>query len=790
VAGPQGIQGIQGTAGTSVKLLAPVADAASLPATGNTAGDGRLTLDNGHLHYWNGTAWQDNGLVRGPKGDQGAPGTPGVQGPAGAQGLAGVKGDQGDPTIINGTSPIAASTVGNTATISVSDATATTKGVVQLADAAAITAGTAGRVVDAAQLKAAAPADASTTVKGVVQLADAAAITAGTAGLVVDAAQLKAAAPPDATTAVKGVDTQKWKITTGVLSPADATNDVLIDKLAGTAGANVIVNKDGKLLRRQAIIHSAVAPTMTSHPDLIHGSIWVDTSQNPPVMHLWDTMANAGAGGWEELSSVPKPINPAPSDFAANPAFDSGTGTQADPFIITPSTVAAPGGTVQSAQQLTLNGQKAGAAINWTDNSVGAGNRFQQSGGVVPASGTVNLRLSYLDTPNSTASQNYTGNLQLGTTYFRWVVTQQASRAPDVGTVTLADVAGGSRFTSVSFPVSATMTDDGLPTSTKKLKAYVEGTLKASAMTGAIVSVGNQATPAVIGTVTTKNISPLTGNTQDIFDTSDTSGFGGTVASGASGEVTITFPAPITVTSLRILGYCRNGGTLPYSTSFKFNGGAEIKPPTNVTTIYGGRIDWIDFTPLLTLPIQVTTIKHILTVPNGTTEEYKMNAVEINGKRLVGGQAGKLLTFADASTFASFSPDEAVTESGGGDDATGTIDTIDAAAKTILLRDVTGTWDTGSAVKGQPKTTANTKLYCKLNAAGAVSDLQSADPGFTAWTPAGTGPYTGTVTFPALLPTGAAPDTDLPAGTSITVEVEASNTSGSDSAKSNTVTPA
>jgi hypothetical protein len=73
------------------------------------------------------------------------------------------------------------------------DATTTAKGIVQLADAAAITAGTAGRVVDAAQLKANVPtiADATTTVKGIVQLADAAAITAGTAGRVVDAAQLK-----------------------------------------------------------------------------------------------------------------------------------------------------------------------------------------------------------------------------------------------------------------------------------------------------------------------------------------------------------------------------------------------------------------------------------------------------------------------------------------------------------------------------------------------------------------------------------------------------------------------
>ena len=124
----------------------------------------------------------------------------------------------------------------------------------------------------------------------------------------------------------------------------------------------------------------------------------------------------------------------------------------------------------------------------------------------------------------------------------------------------------------------------------------------------------------------------------------------------------------------------------------------------------------------------------------------------------------------------------------------GLVSSIDATAKTMTLATSVGTWgpaNAGHYVIGSTKSTpvANVKLYCKLDAAGAVSDLQSADPGFTAWTPAGTGPYTGTVTFPATLPTGNAPDADLPAGTTITVEVEASNTAGSDSAKSNTLTP-
>jgi len=126
-----------------------------------------------------------------------------------------------------------------------SSATTAKAGVVQLADSIAIGAGTAGRVVDAAQLKAATPdatesvkgiaeiattaevttgtddtrivtpaklkayvatavSDATTSAKGIVQLADAAAVTAGTTGRVVDAAQLKAAATPAATTTTAG----------------------------------------------------------------------------------------------------------------------------------------------------------------------------------------------------------------------------------------------------------------------------------------------------------------------------------------------------------------------------------------------------------------------------------------------------------------------------------------------------------------------------------------------------------------------------------------------------------
>jgi len=121
----------------------------------------------------------------------------------------------------------------------------------------------------------------------------------------------------------------------------------------------------------------------------------------------------------------PQPINPAPGDWTFAPGIVSGAGTQADPYVVTPATVLAAGGSAASAQLMTLKGLKAGDLVLWTDNSSGAGIRFKQADGVVPPSGQVDLHLTYLDTPASTAGATFTGDLKLGTTYFRWAVTQK-----------------------------------------------------------------------------------------------------------------------------------------------------------------------------------------------------------------------------------------------------------------------------------------------------------------------------------------------------------------------------
>ena len=96
----------------------------------------------------------------------------------------------------DGAGNVAWTTVAAGTTYTLPAATPLALGGVKVADAAAVTLGAAGYVVDAAQLKAAAYTlpDATASKVGGVTLADATAITAGTAGKIVDAAQLKASA--------------------------------------------------------------------------------------------------------------------------------------------------------------------------------------------------------------------------------------------------------------------------------------------------------------------------------------------------------------------------------------------------------------------------------------------------------------------------------------------------------------------------------------------------------------------------------------------------------------------
>ena len=76
-------------------------------------------------------------------------------------------------------------------------------------------------------------------------------------------------------------------------------------------------------------------------------------------------------------------------------------------------------------------------------------------------------------------------------------------------------------------------------------------------------------------------------------------------------------------------------------------------------------------------------------------------------------------------------------------------------------------------------------LYAVLSGAGTVTDLTGSDPGFVNL---GYG-VDNTITFPATFPSGNTPDVELPAGTTIQATVEFTNSQGTVSTDSNTLTP-
>jgi hypothetical protein len=791
-------------------------------------------------------------------------------------------------------------------------------------------------------------------------------------------------------------------------------------------------------------------------------------------------------------------VSPKPSDVSSVPAFAGGTGTQADPYILSPITVGSGGGSGKTVELITIANVNNGDVVQWTDNSAGAGQRFKQPVDITTGT-TWSGRLQYLDTPNSSTNATYTGDIQIGTTYFRWVVTQETGVAPDIDAVALSDATSAGRFTSSTFPIQVEMAKDGSPTSTKKLKAWVEGSLKASPVSSAITNVsggtsttltltdntqlvnfaagdavtevgnGNNGTgtvTAVDATAKTITLSPA-GGTWDVgskvqgpkktlqtqFKEPLVSHVAGTSLVFAAGtdmsalapadavsqsyspqtdlitKVTVslgvTDPAtdagttftfnvaagiaanygagagtsfkgalyvvpsagnslmkstnggtswssmadPESGGTIQITGVFANSSsqlllatfsgvrsiyrstdgstwaklTLPFTQVGKLavnrdvfysldatkvmwqssDGATWTKVPgfvagpwsstseiavgkggqqflaTNGTTLYGsvdggktwsstaaggpcyglafdgenfwaggGSPAWIykgspnNMQPIAGVSGQTVSCVGFTFVDRyiiwagysggiGIIDRYT-NAIAKNpATALTGNAEGYLfdpttntyyvwdastqngmkmqfsattLEFASDQNLSSFAQNVSISLS---TDATvkGNVGTTDSATRTMIVYGSTGTWALGSRVIGPPVTTtgavgsiagttvnlsastgtwvngqivtgpvkasSKVRLYCTLNGTGNVTDLQSADPGFTTWPVTG-GPttYNGTVTFPATLPSGQPPDTDLPAGTHLQVEVEASNASGSDTQKSITITPA
>jgi len=142
-----------------------------------------------------------------------------------------------------------------------------------------------------------------------------------------------------------------------------------------------------------------------------------------------DYTYNSADNSWTGELAITLNCNPTPSDITASPAFDSGTGTELDPYIITPQTVILNGST-KSAQYITIANQPTGKLVRFSNATTPSGvvPKFNQPIHVVGTSGSWEGYLVYSDEKGmiTTSSGTNTGKLIIGSVYFTWIITQTA----------------------------------------------------------------------------------------------------------------------------------------------------------------------------------------------------------------------------------------------------------------------------------------------------------------------------------------------------------------------------
>lgn len=373
-------------------------------------------------------------------------------------------------------------------------------------------------------------------------------------------------------------------------------------------------------------------------------------------------------------------------------------------------------------------------------------------------------------------------------TFADWKASQ--SKAPDVGTVTLADDApGGNRFTSQTFTSTVTMTDDGTPASTKGIKAWVEGTLTVTTTpaTDVITAVGGTTTSPVLTFASSKDLAKFAVG-DDIRQNAGgiPTGVGFTVYTSRTLYDNIPDIKAHATLQTDLRPHVEAGVYAYFLPTFTVYppgqpaiflgsapglglGGFSVRTTHDTWVYIGGNIDFTD-------PSSFERVTISSTLPSSTFVygvDVKFMLVHIRGgdKNTPPNAPYTLVSVNDGTPH-------------------GVVGSINAGANQMTLSISAGSWGppgSGYYGIGKPKTStiANAKLYAKLNATLNVTDLQSADPGYTAFTG-----LTPRLTFPALLPSGNAPDKDLPAGTTLQTEVYATNANGSDTAQSAKLTPA
>ena len=214
------------------------------------------------------------------------------------------------------------------------------------------------------------------------------------------------------------------------------------------------------------------------------------------IVYTWDNTLETWTGSLEGGGG--KPFEPTPDDITIEPPPLGGDGSAGDPWILRPIEVAPAGHYGITIERITITGDgtsgggKEGDVLIWINNTGGGDQRFNQPLGALNASNQWSGHLDYNDIPDTTVDQTYNGQLQIGTAYFKWNVTQAVydTKKPIVGGVVLSERSdlGSARFDGQTFDSNILMADNGVPDADMSIKATLEATIIDKLETSAIQS--------------------------------------------------------------------------------------------------------------------------------------------------------------------------------------------------------------------------------------------------------------------------------------------------------------
>ena len=348
----------------------------------------------------------------------------------------------------------------------------------------------------------------------------------------------------------------------------------------------------------------------------------------------------------------PEHIKPAPTDWTTGAAVTSGTGTQVDPFIIAAGTAFSAGITIQSGDIGTLTGLKASDLIEWTVNA--GGDRFKQDLAIVTASGTVAFDLTYRDTPPSVVDQVYNGELQIGTTFFKWDVTQYVG-AIDKPAITAPADGAGETVQAISDTIVAIQQDSPKAGETTLTFATDKDLAKFKALDKVEQDSGHTLTSSAITNVvsadyvsgTSWSKAPLSGSISDIFDGSTST----SITMRMSGTDDLHFTnLPTAQTQMAFwVSYRGYPGSEPRIIFYYNNGSGETrrwnllhKTATGTITRFQVPAPDPKWGPLVRINFDNA----------GSTDHGRLAAIEVDGAILQGSSTA--LTLTDSTDLANF----------------------------------------------------------------------------------------------------------------------------------------